>query len=66
MTKSQEKALKHIKAYDSYRNHYMKNKNLVIECETETDDMRIPYILVIGVRGGKTHLQNIGGEWKVV
>lgn len=51
MTKSQEKA------YGSYKNHYMKDKNLIIECETE---------LVIGVRGGKTHLQKIGGEWKVV
>lgn len=67
MTKSQEKA------YGSYKNHYMKDKNLIIECETEYEHKgiprtvtRVPYILVIGVRGGKTHLQKIGGEWKVV
>jgi len=66
MTPSQEKALKNAQSYSSYKSHYMKDKNLVIDCETEHNDMKIPYTLVIGPRGGKQHLQFIDGKWKVM
>lgn len=66
MTNSQEKVLKYHQSFDSYQNHYMKDKNLIIECETELNEKPIPYILVIGVRGGKRHLQRMAnGEWRV-
>lgn len=66
MTNSQEKVLKYHKSFASYKNHYMKDKNLIIECEVESEDRFIPYMLIIGVRGGKQHLQRMSdGKWVV-
>ncbi len=66
MTPSQEKELKYQQKFKSYQNHYMKDKNLIIECATEHKDSKIPYVLIIGVRGGKQHMQVINGRWKVI
>ena len=70
MTPSQAKQLKYHQGYDSYRSHYMKGKNLIIQCETvithEWPNRILPYMLVIGIRGGKTQLTYVNGEWKVI
>jgi len=79
MTPSQEKVLEETQLYPSYKNHYMKDRNLIIECEVEYTVKRLrdpyedevdllietlPYKLVIGPRGGKKQLQEVGGVWR--
>ena len=66
MTKSQENALKNAQNYPSYKKHWMKNKNLVIQCKTDYKNKDLEYLLIIGVRGGKTMMQKFGADWKVV
>lgn len=65
MTKSQENALKNAQNYPSYVKHWMKERDLIIQCMTDYKGDEIHYMLVIGPRGGKQHIQLINGEWKV-
>ena len=63
MTKSQEKELKYHQGFKSYKSHRMIDKDLIIECETETKDKLIHYWIRVGRWGGKIVSQYVNGKW---